>query len=132
MDVKKTLQINKGKSVQVIALLRRLIIVQRKFSEPPILDTPAMCILKITKSTSLPGCPVREDRGGYKVQPLPTPLEISILRSRKESLKGNNQNEKLFNRGNAISLQPIINGISQLLNPPINTGITKKKIIISP
>jgi hypothetical protein len=35
----------------------------------------------------------------------------------------------LFNRGNAISGAPSINGRSQLPKPPMNTGITKKKII---
>lgn len=36
----------------------------------------------------------------------------------------------LFIRGNAISGAPIIRGISQFPNPPIITGITKKKIIM--
>lgn len=35
----------------------------------------------------------------------------------------------LLSRGNAISGAPSISGSSQLPNPPINTGITKKKII---
>lgn len=35
----------------------------------------------------------------------------------------------LFNRGNAISGAPSIRGRSQFPNPPINTGITRKKII---
>ena len=35
----------------------------------------------------------------------------------------------LFIRGNAISGAPIINGTNQFPNPPIITGITKKKII---
>lgn len=35
----------------------------------------------------------------------------------------------LFNRGNAMSGAPSIRGRSQFPNPPINTGITKKKII---
>lgn len=36
----------------------------------------------------------------------------------------------LFIRGKAISGAPIINGTSQLPNPPIIIGITMKKIII--
>jgi hypothetical protein len=36
----------------------------------------------------------------------------------------------LFNLGNAISGAPIINGTNQLPNPPIITGITRKKIIM--
>lgn len=35
----------------------------------------------------------------------------------------------LFNRGKAISGAPSISGNSQFPNPPINTGITRKKII---
>jgi hypothetical protein len=35
----------------------------------------------------------------------------------------------LLRRGKAISGAPNISGNSQLPNPPINTGITKKKII---
>jgi len=35
----------------------------------------------------------------------------------------------LFNRGNAISGIPNIKGSSQFPNPPMNIGITKKKII---
>ena len=115
-----------------MAPFRRLIIVQRKFKDPPMLDTPATCILKITKSNLLPGWPVKDERGGYKVQPLPAPLDSNILSTRNLSLKGSNQKEKLLSRGKAISLHPNIIGISQFLNPPINTGITKKKIIISP
>jgi hypothetical protein len=42
---------------------------------------------------------------------------------------GRSQNLKLFIRGNAISGAPIMSGTNQLPKPPINTGITKKKII---
>ncbi|PRP74566.1 hypothetical protein PROFUN_16061 [Planoprotostelium fungivorum] len=42
---------------------------------------------------------------------------------------GNNQNDRLFNRGNAMSGAPTITGTNQLPNPPINTGITMKKIM---
>lgn len=35
----------------------------------------------------------------------------------------------LFSRGNAMSGAPSIRGRSQFPNPPINTGITRKKII---
>jgi len=115
-----------------MALFRRLIIVQRKFKEPPILETPATCILKIAKSNPLPGWPVKDERGGYNVQPLPTPLDSNILNTSNPSLNGSSQKEKLLRRGKAISLHPNIMGISQFLNPPISTGITKKKIIISP
>jgi len=48
----------------------------------------------------------------------------------KYKLQGNNQKLKLFKRGKAISGAPIITGTNQLPNPPIKTGITKKKIMI--
>ena len=41
----------------------------------------------------------------------------------------NNQNDILFNLGNAISGPPIIIGIKKLPNPPIKAGITMKNII---
>jgi hypothetical protein len=37
----------------------------------------------------------------------------------------------LFNLGKAISGAPIINGTNQFPNPPIITGITRKKIIVN-
>jgi hypothetical protein len=40
-----------------------------------------------------------------------------------------NQKERLFIRGKAISATPNIKGISQLPKPPIEIGITMKKII---
>lgn len=42
---------------------------------------------------------------------------------------GSSQNLMLFSRGNAMSGAPSISGRSQFPNPPINTGITRKKII---
>jgi len=44
---------------------------------------------------------------------------------------GNSQKLMLFNLGNAISGAPIIKGTIQLPNPPINMGITIKKIMIN-
>ncbi len=45
---------------------------------------------------------------------------------------GNNQNEMLFMRGNAMSGAPIISGTNQLPKPPIIAGMTMKKIMIRP
>jgi hypothetical protein len=42
---------------------------------------------------------------------------------------GNNQKLILFILGNAMSGAPIIKGTNQLPKPPINVGITIKKII---
>jgi len=41
----------------------------------------------------------------------------------------NNQKERLFIRGKAISATPNINGINQFPKPPIEIGMTIKKII---
>lgn len=67
--------------------------------------------------------------GGYTVQPVPTPFSTAALESRRVRDGGSSQNLILFNRGKAISGAPSIKGTSQLPNPPIITGITKKKII---
>ena len=48
----------------------------------------------------------------------------------KLKMDGNNQKLILFNLGKAISGAPIIKGTNQLPKPPINAGITIKKIII--
>lgn len=45
------------------------------------------------------------------------------------SAGGRSQNLILFRRGNAMSGAPSIKGTNQFPNPPIKTGITKKKII---
>jgi hypothetical protein len=42
----------------------------------------------------------------------------------------NNQKDRLFIRGKAMSGTPTIKGINQLPKPPIEIGITMKKIII--
>ena len=62
---------------------------------------------------------------------MPTPVSASVDDRIRISEAGSNQNLKLFIRGKAISGDPIIRGINQFPNPPIVTGITMKKIIIS-
>jgi hypothetical protein len=69
-------------------------------------------------------------KGGYTVQPVPAPIPANIDKRRQKKEGISNQKLKLFRRGNAISGAPIIIGINQFPNPPIITGITKKKIII--
>jgi len=97
---------------------------------PPNNDAaPAKCKLKIAKSTPAPSV---EDNVGYTVQPVPTPPSINVEVISKNKEGGINQNDKLFNRGNAISGAPINIGINQLPNPLIKTGITKKNIINNP
>lgn len=48
-------------------------------------------------------------------------------RNIKEGIRS--QKERLFIRGKAMSATPSISGISQLPKPPIEIGITMKKII---
>ena len=63
------------------------------------------------------------------VHPVPTPDSTNADDNNRRSEGGNNQKEMLFNRGKAISGAPIIIGTNQFPNPPINAGITMKKII---
>lgn len=60
---------------------------------------------------------------------MPAPFSTAADESSSIRAGGRSQNLMLFSRGNAISGAPNIRGRSQLPNPPINTGITKKKII---
>lgn len=61
---------------------------------------------------------------------MPTPDSIILEHSRSNREGGNNQKDKLLRRGKAMSGAPIKRGVIQLPNPPINVGITKKKIIV--
>jgi hypothetical protein len=67
--------------------------------------------------------------GGYTVQPVPAPFSTAAEDTRRINEGGSSQNLMLFSRGKAISGAPSIRGSSQFPKPPINTGITKKKII---
>lgn len=66
------------------------------------------------------------------VHPVPTPFSIIDELNNIIIDGGNNQNLKLFNRGNDISIAPTIRGKSQFPKPPIKIGITIKKIITNP
>lgn len=59
------------------------------------------------------------------------PAPFSTAADERSSIRagGKSQNLILLRRGNAISGAPSISGSNQLPNPPINTGITRKKII---
>ena len=104
-------------------------IVQMKFIAPKIEDAPDKCKLNIAKSTEPPEWAVALDNGGDTVQPVPTPASVNIDANNNNSDGGNNQKLILFILGNAISGAPIIKGTNQLPKPPINVGITIKKII---
>lgn len=100
-----------------------------KFSAPRIEDAPAKCKEKIARSTDGPAWAMFLANGGYTVHPVPAPFSTAAEDTRRIREGGSSQNLRLFNRGKAISGAPSINGRSQLPNPPIKTGITKKKII---
>jgi hypothetical protein len=102
-----------------------------KLIAPAIEDIPAKCKLNIAKSTEAPECAITPDSGGYTVHPVPAPSSTILELNSKPKDGGNNQKLKLFNLGKAISGAPIIIGINQLPKPPINIGITIKKIIIN-
>ena len=122
-------QTNRGIESRVWEEDRILRIVVIKLIAPKIEDTPARCNLKIAKSTEIPEWNNIPDRGGYTVQPVPTPIPENAEEDRRNKDGGSNQNLILFIRGNAISWAPIIMGTNQFPNPPIIIGITIKKII---
>jgi hypothetical protein len=47
-----------------------------------------------------------EDKGGYKVHPVPDPLSINVDNKRVNKDAGKNQNLKLFKRGKIMSIEP--------------------------
>jgi hypothetical protein len=106
-----------------------LITVEMKFTAPKIDDAPARCREKIARSTEGPAWAIFLARGGYTVHPVPAPFSTAAEDRSSISEGGRSQNLMLLSRGNAISGAPNIRGRSQFPNPPINTGITKKKII---
>jgi hypothetical protein len=84
--------------------------VEIKLIAPSREDTPARCRENIAKSTEPPECDCIPDKGGYTVQPVPAPFSTNALNKSNNSEGGNNQNEILFKRGNAISGAPICTG----------------------
>jgi hypothetical protein len=83
----------------------------------------------MVRSTDAPAWARLPASGGYTVHPVPAPASTIEEASRRRKDGGRSQKLMLFIRGNAISGAPIINGTSQLPNPPIRIGITMKKII---
>ena len=98
---------------------------------PKIDLAPAKCNAKITISTEGPLWAIFPARGGYTVQPVPAPTSTIDLES--NNIKAGNKSQRLIllSRGKAISGAPSIIGVNQFPNPPIITGMTKKKIIIN-
>lgn len=118
------------RSREIILVDREQIIVVKKLILPKMEEMPAKWSLKIAKSTDTPEWYLESERGGYTVQPVPTPESKTEERSRKVKEGTKSQKERLFIRGNAMSATPNIRGISQLPKPPIEIGITIKKIMI--
>ena len=128
--VMATDQRNKGKRERLReVLMRDTIIVVKKLILPRIEEIPARCNLKIARSTEIPVWNLLSDSGGYTVQPVPTPASRSEERSRKVKEGTSNQKERLFIRGKAMSATPNMRGSNQFPKPPIEIGITIKKII---
>ena len=125
----KTAHRNRGIRSIRKPLERILIIVVIKLSAPRIEETPARCREKIARSTEGPAWARLSDSGGYTVHPVPTPFSTAAENTKRVREGGRSQNLILFRRGNAISGAPSIRGRSQFPKPPINTGMTKKKII---
>ena len=89
------------------------------------------------KSIAGPGCPVLDERGGYRTQPPPNPIipgapSTNIEITARVNDDTSSQNDILFMRGKAMSGAPIMIGTNQLPKPPISAGITTKKIMIRP
>lgn len=120
---------NRGIRSSRIPFHRILIIVVIKLMAPRIDAAPARCREKIARSTDGPEWARFLARGGYTVHPVPAPFSTAAEDTRRIRDGGISQNLRLFRRGKAMSGAPSIRGTSQFPNPPMNTGITRKKII---
>lgn len=108
---------------------RNSFVVEMKLIEARIDLAPARWREKIAMSTEGPLWAMFLAKGGYTVHPVPAPFSTIADMIKRVSDGGISQNLRLFIRGNAISGAPNIKGINQLPNPPMRTGITRKKII---
>ncbi len=107
------------------------IIVVIKFIAPSIDAIPAKCRLNIAKSTLPPLWYSIDDNGGYTTHDVPAPLSTNADDTNSVNAGGSNQKLILFILGKLISGAPIIIGTNMFPNAPINTGITKKNIMIN-
>ena len=124
-----TAHTNRGIRSSCIPCHRILITVVIKLMAPKIDDAPAKCREKMARSTDGPACAMFDDSGGYTVHPVPAPFSTAADETRSSRDGGSNQNLMLFKRGKAMSGAPSMRGSNQFPKPPINTGITRKKII---
>lgn len=130
MAVRNTDHTKRGIFSNLMCGARILMIVEIKLIAPKMDEIPATCKEKIVKSTLGPLWAKKWERGGYTVHPVPAPCSAIVLTVIRINEGGSIQNLKLFIRGKAMSGALIIRGTSQFPNPPIKTGITKKKIMI--
>ena len=77
----------------------------KKFILANIELNPAKCKAKIKKSTDILGEPIKEDKGGYKVQPLEGPKLYKRDINEKIELINSNKKLKLFILGKSISIE---------------------------
>jgi hypothetical protein len=110
----KMAQTNKGNLWKGKLLERMFVIVQIKFIAPSMEAAPDKCKLTIAKSTAPPEWLVILAKGGYTVQPVPTPVSHNIELISKSNEGGSSQKLMLFILGNAMSGLPIIRGTNQL------------------
>jgi hypothetical protein len=129
ITVRNTAHVNSGIRSNLSPFVRIFRTVEIKFTAPRIDDAPARCREKIAMSTDGPACAILLASGGYTVHPVPAPFSTAADLTKSSRDGGSSQNLRLFSRGKAMSGAPSIRGRSQFPNPPINTGITKKKII---
>jgi len=120
----KTDHTNKGNRRKYNPGQRMFKIVTIKLIAPAIEEIPAICKLKMAISTPQPEWAKTELKGGYTVQPVPTPFSTKLEPNNKKIAGGKNQKDILFKRGKAISGLPIKIGTNQLPNAPIKIGIT--------
>ena len=73
IDVMRTDQTKSGMRNSVIPAGRMFTIVTIMLIAPRIDEAPAMCLLRMAKSTDAPAWAVIDDSGGYSVHPVPAP-----------------------------------------------------------
>jgi hypothetical protein len=104
-------------------------IVVMKLIAPKMLLIPERWRLNMARSTAPPEWLAMLLSGGYTVQPVPAPTSTRAEVRRRNKEGGRSQKLMLFKRGKAMSGAPIRIGTNQFPKPPINAGITMKKII---
>jgi len=124
-----TAQTNNGIRSSCIPCHRIFTTVVIKLIAPKMDEAPARWREKIARSTEGPAWAIFDAKGGYTVHPVPAPFSTAADEISRRREGGSSQNLILLSRGKAMSGAPSMRGRSQLPNPPINTGITKKKII---